>query len=175
MSIEIDVLNGNTAWPAVKPLFNIVWSPEIMANASWGHVKWAHADLRVLVGAPGEGLVGHVGLYFREVTWNGRKLHIGGVGGVMTHPEHRRRGYASVALDAAVRTMRDREDVQFALLFCEPHNAAFYQSRGWHPFEGEVWVEQPEGRIRFEPMAPFIFHIKRSPRQGVLDLCGLPW
>src|SRR4029079_446707 len=141
----------------------------------WRHVKWAHADLRVLVEAPGEGLVCHVGLYFREVTWNGRQLHIGGVGGVMTHPDHRRRGYASVALDAAVRTMRDREDVQFALLFCERHNFAFYQSRGWHPFEGEVWADQPEGRVRFEAMSPFILHIKRSPRQGVLDLCGLPW
>ena len=166
MSIEIDVLNGDTSWPVAEPLFNMVWSPEYMANMPWRHVKWAHADLRVLVEAPDEGLVCHVGLYFREVTWNGRKLHIGGVGGVMTHPDHRRRGYASVALDAAVRTMRDREDVQFVLLFCEPHNVAFYQSRGWHSFEGEVWAEQPEGRIPFEAMAPFIFHIKRSPRTG---------
>ena len=175
MSIEIDVLNGNAAWPAVKPLFDIVWSPEIMARAPWRHVKWGNADLRVLVETPDDGLVCHVGLYFREVSWNGRRMHIGGIGGVMTHADHRRRGYASVALDAATRTMRDREDVQFVLLFCEPHNVAFYQSRGWHPFEGEVYVEQPQGRVRFEAMAPFIFHIKRSPRQGVLDLCGLPW
>jgi predicted acetyltransferase len=175
MSLEIDVLNGNTSWPAAEPLFNMVWSPEIMASLPWRDVKWAHADLRVLVETPDAGLVSHVGLYFREVTWNGRKLHVGGVGGVMTHPDHRRRGYSSVALDAAIRTMRDREDVQFALLLCEPHNSAFYRSRGWHPFEGEVWVEQPEGRIRFEAMSPLIFHIKRSPRQGVIDLCGLPW
>jgi predicted acetyltransferase len=175
MSIEIDVLNGNTSWPAVKPLFDIVWSPEVMAKASWRHVKWANADLRVLLETPDDALVCHVGLYFREASWNGRKLHIGGIGGVMTHPDHRRRGYASIALDAATRTMRDREDVQFVLLFCEPHNIAFYQGRGWHAFDGEVYVDQPQGRVRFEAMAPFIFHIKRSPRQGVLDLCGLPW
>lgn len=175
MSIEIDVLNGNTSWPAAEPLFKTVWSPEIMAGKPWRNIKWANADLRVLIETPDNGAVCHVGIYFRTVTWNGRKLHIGGIGGVATHPAHRRHGYASVALDAAVRTMRDREDVQFGLLFCEPHNFAFYQSRGWHPFEGEVGAEQPEGRVRFQAMAPFIFHIKRSPRQGVIDLCGLPW
>lgn len=175
MSIEIDVLNGSTSWPLAEPLFKMVWSPEKMATLPWRHVKWGNADLRVLVEAPDQGVVCHVGLYFREVTWNGRSMHIAGIGGVATHPDHRRQGYASVALDAAIRTIRDREDVQFALLFCEPHNVAFYQARGWHPFEGEVFVEQPEGRIRFEAMAPFIFHIKRSPRQGVIDLCGLPW
>jgi predicted acetyltransferase len=175
MSIEIDVLNGNTSWPLAEPLFKMVWSPEIMATKPWRGVKWAHADLRVLVETPADGLACHAGIYFRSVTWNGRKLDIGGIGGVATHPDHRRHGYASVALNAAIQTMRDHEAVEFALLFCEPHNFAFYQSRGWHPFEGEVWAEQPEGRVRFEAMSPFIFHIKRSPRTGVIDLCGLPW
>jgi len=52
MSIEIDVLNGNTSWPAAEPLFNIVWSAEIMATLPWRHIKWAHADLRVLKRPP---------------------------------------------------------------------------------------------------------------------------
>src|SRR3954447_17580935 len=153
MSIEIDVLNGNTSWPAAEPLFKIVWSPEIMAAASWRDVKWANADLRVLVETPDDGLVCHVGLYFREVSLNGRRMHIGGIGGVMTHPDHRRRGYASVALDAATRTMRDREDVLFALLVCEPHNVGFYQARGWHPFDGDGYAEQPRGGDDVEAMA----------------------
>jgi hypothetical protein len=46
MSIEIDVLNGNTSWPAAEPLFKIVWSPEIMTKKPWRHIKWANADLR---------------------------------------------------------------------------------------------------------------------------------
>ena len=72
--------------------------------------------------------------------------------------------------------MRDHDAVQFALLFCEPHNFAFYQSRGWHPFAGEIYAEQPEGRIRFEAMSPFVFGLRRrAPLQGTIDLCGLPW
>ena len=72
--------------------------------------------------------------------------------------------------------MRDHDAAQFALLFCEPHNFEFYQSRGWRPFTGAVYVEQPAGRVRFEAMAPFVKDLKRNaPTLGTLDLCGLPW
>ena len=121
----------------------------------WGHVKWAHADLRVLIDAPAGGLACHVGIYFRHATWDGRKVQIGGIGGVSTRADCRRQGFASLALDAAIQTMRHHEAVQFALLFCEPHNFAFYQSRGWHPFTGEVYAEQPEGEFasrRWRPL-----------------------
>lgn len=175
MSIEIDVLNGDASWPVAEPLFDAVWPPHVMEKLSWGHVQWAHADLRVLIERPGGGLACHVGIYFRDVTLDGRKMQAGGIGGVMTREDCRGQGYASLALNAAVRTMRDHEAVQFALLFCEPHNFAFYQARGWHRFTGEIWCEQPEGRIRFEAMTPFVFDIVRAPRQGIIDLCGLPW
>jgi aminoglycoside 2'-N-acetyltransferase I len=178
MSIEIDVLNGSASWETAKPLFEAVWPRHVMEKLSWGHIKWANADLRVLIeepeGSPG-GLACHVGIYFRTVTWNGRKAHVGGIGGVMTREDCRRRGYASLALDAAIQTMRANEAVRFAILFCEPHNFAFYSARGWHPFTGEVYCEQPGGRIRFEAMAPFVFDVGRAPRQGTIDLCGLPW
>jgi aminoglycoside 2'-N-acetyltransferase I len=175
MSIEIDILNGDASWPIAKSLYDAVWPAEAVAKLSWAQVEWAHADLRVLIEVPSNNLVCHVGIYFRMATWNGRKLHVGGIGGVMTHPDYRGHGYASVAVNAAVQSMKDREDVQFALLFCEPHNFAFYQSRGWHPFTGEIYCEQPAGRVRFETMSPFVFDLKRGPREGVIDLCGLPW
>ncbi len=175
MSIEIDILNGDASWERAEPLFDAVWPREAVEKLSWGHVQWAHADLRVLIDAPSGGLACHVGIYFRTVLWNGRKLHIGGLGGVATRPDCRRRGYASFALDAAAQTMRDHNAAQFALLFCEPHNFAFYRARGWHPFAGEVYAEQAEGRIRFDAMAPFVFDIRRAARAGTIDLCGLPW
>ena len=62
----------------------------------------------------------------------------------MTREDCRGRGYASLALDAAIQTMRANEAVRFAVLFCEAHNFAFYQARGWHPFTGEVYCEQTE-------------------------------
>ena len=138
----------------------------------WGHIEWAHADLRVLIDAPEDapqpGLACHVGIYFRDAIWDGRKVQIGGIGGVSTREDCRGRGYATLALNAAIRTLRDHEAVRFAMLFCEPHNEAFYQARGWHPFKGEVYAEQPEGRIRFEAMAPYRirFHPQAARRNN---------
>jgi aminoglycoside 2'-N-acetyltransferase I len=165
MSIEIDILNGDASWPRAEPLLRTVWSPDVMKEKSWADIKWAHAD----------GLACHVGIYFRTITWNGHKVHVGGIGGVSTREDCRRRGYASLALDAAVHTIRANDAVKFAILFCEPHNFAFYEARGWHRFTGEVTCEQPSGTIRFEAMAPFVNDIVRAPRQGKIDLCGLPW
>jgi GNAT superfamily N-acetyltransferase len=175
MSIEIDVVNGDASWKRTEPLHDAVFGRQIVEKLPWGRIDWAHADLRVLIDAPEGSLVCHVGIHFRTITWNGHKIHVGGIGGVMTRQDCRGRGYASVALQAAIDTMRANEAVRFAVLFCEEHNFAFYQARGWHPFMGEVFCEQKTGRIRFELMWPFVFDIRRAPRDGVLDLNGLPW
>jgi aminoglycoside 2'-N-acetyltransferase I len=175
MSIEIEIVNGDQSGPRVEKLFAQDRS-EAADDAAWRHVKWANPDLRVLIDAPDGELACHAGIFFRTVTWNGQTVHIGGIGQVATRPDCRRRGYASLATDAAIQTMRDHDAAQFALLFCEPHNFEFYQSRGWQPFTGMVYVEQPAGRVRFEAMAPFVNDLKRrAPTLGTLDLCGLPW
>lgn len=49
MSIEIEIVTGDSAWPRVKPLFDLVWPPETMAQLPWANVEFAHADLRVIV------------------------------------------------------------------------------------------------------------------------------
>jgi len=175
MSIEIDILNGDASWRMAEPLHQAVFGPDIVGKQPWAHVKWANADLRVLIETPEDGLVCHVGIYFRTVTWNGQKVHIGGIGGVCTREDRRGRGYATMAIDAALHTMRANEAVRFALLFCEPHNFAFYEARRWDRFDGDIFCEQPDGRIRFEAMTPFVLDIVRAPRRGTIDLCGLPW
>ena len=96
-------------------------------------------------------------------------------GSVITREDSRRHGYASIALNAALQTLKDEGATDFALLFCEPHNAPFYMGRGWKPFEGEIYAVQPGGRVRFETIAPYVYHLKRMPPRGVIDLCGLPW
>ena len=175
MSIEIDVLNGDASWPRTEPLHAAVYGKDIVEKLPWRHIVWAHADLRVLIDAPEGGLACHVGIHFRSINWNGRDIHVGGIGGVMTRQDCRRRSYAGLAIEAAIATMRANEAVRFAMLFCEPHNFAFYQARGWHPFADEIWCEQPGGRVRFTVTSPFVFDIRRAPRDGVIDLKGLPW
>jgi aminoglycoside 2'-N-acetyltransferase I len=176
MGIEIEIVNGDQSWSRAEELLEAVWPQAEAKNWVGGQVKWADADLRVMIDAPDGSLVCHVGIFFRTVTWNGQKVHIGGIGGVATRADQRRNGYAGIALGAAVQTMRDHDAARFALLFCEPHNFEFYRSRGWNPFAGDVFVEQPQGKIRFEVMAPFVIDLKRrAPTLGTIDLCGLPW
>src|ERR1700744_3562159 len=105
MSIEIEVLNGDASWPQAKPLYEKVYPPEVLAKLPWADVHFAHADLRVFVlDEEGETRC-PVGIYRRDIRWNGRRVPIGGIGGVMTDAGARRRGYASVALDAAMQTL----------------------------------------------------------------------
>src|SRR4051812_38348584 len=140
MSIEIDVLNGDASWSRAEPLMKAVWPRHVVERLPWGHVEWAHADLRVLIDAPEDapkpGLLCHVGVYFRTATWDGRKVEIGGIGGVSTHPECRGGGYAAPAPDAPLRTPRDHEAGRLAVLFCEPPKEAVYQARGRAPLQG---------------------------------------
>ena len=176
MSIEIEILNGTASWPMAEPLYRAVWPPGVLEKLPWGHLVFAHAELRVLVQAEPDEVVCHVGIYRREIKWNGRKMRAGGIGGVVTREDARRRGYASIALNAAVQTLKDEGATDFGLLFCEPHNATFYVDRGWKPFDGEVYAEQPQqGRIRFDAITPYVYELRRAPLKGTLDLCGLPW
>jgi GNAT superfamily N-acetyltransferase len=94
---------------------------------------------------------------------------------VLTREDSRGKGYATIALNAAMQTLKDEGATDFGLLFCEPHNAAFYVARGWKPFDGEIWCEQPTGRVRVEAMAPYVYHLRRAPPTGIIDLGGLPW
>jgi aminoglycoside 2'-N-acetyltransferase I len=175
MGIEIDVLNGKESWAVAEALFDAVWPPHVLEKLPWGGITFADADLRVMVQVEDEGVVCHVGIFRREVIWNGRKLQAGGIGGVATREDVRGRGYASIALNAAIQTLKDEGSTGFALLFCEPHLAPFYTKRGWKAFDGEIYADQPEGRVRFDAIAPYVYDIRRAPRQGVIDLCGPPW
>jgi GNAT superfamily N-acetyltransferase len=166
MSIEIDVLNGDASWPQAEPLIQAVWPRAcgrkiVVGSRQMGPRRSARADRRTGGLAQAGACLPCRHLLPRR-DWDGRKVEIGGIGGVSTRQDCRGRGYATLALNAAIRTMRDHEAIRFAMLFCEPHNEAFYQARGWHPFKGEVYAEQPgEGFasrrwrrcVRFHPQA----------------------
>ena len=176
MSIEIDVVDGDAGWTAAEALFDTVWLLHVLERLPWGNVVFAEADLRVLLRTEAGDLACHVGIFRRTVTWNGRTMNAGGIGGVATRDEYRSRGYASMALKAALRTMQDEGSIDFAMLFCEPRLAPFYKERGWKGFDGEIYAEQADGRMLFTAIGPYVHDVRwRAPSNGVIDLNGLPW
>lgn len=174
MSIEIDIATGDAGWPAAKPLLTSIWPLEVVKGMPWGHLTFAHPDLRVMIETEGD-VVCHVGIIRRSGTWNGREVTIGGIGGVATREDCRGRGYAALAINAAIHTLTEERATDFGMLFCEPHNAALYEKLGWQAFSGAVYAEQPGGRAPFNAMKPYVFKIRRLLREGTIDLCGLPW
>ena len=174
MGLRIDIRPGDDSWREIQPLVAVVYPPEVLATIVWRDVTWANADERVLV-HHGERLVSVVGLYRRAGRHDGVSVRMGGIGGVMTHPEHRRRGFASAGM-AEARRLFASQAIDFGLLFCEPKNLRFYGALGWSAFPGDVIVEQPAGRGPFTLMATMVLGCARAnPAGGVIDLCGLPW
>ena len=173
--MHIEIRPGDSAWQQAQPLFAAVWPPEVLATLSWGRVVFAHAQQRVLVSNAAGELVCHVGIHLRPAKWTDSAVRIGGIGGVITRQDSRNKGHASAAMRVAVAHMKEKDGAGFGLLFCEPHNFAFYRGLGWRQFAGPVFAEQPEGRVRFDVMAAFVFDLRLSPQDGALDLCGLPW
>ena len=176
MSNRISITDAEHGWRLASNLLNAVWPADVVASLPWKDVVWARADRRVLSVNDHNEVVAHAGIYLRDAMLDSRPVRIGGIGGVATRLDCRRQGIASEMMRQVVREIRDTHGVDFGLLFCEPRHAPLYNQLGWHSFEGEVLVEQPEkGRVRFSITDPFVFDLKIAPRQGILDLCGLPW
>ena len=122
-------------------------------------------------------LVSRVGLVLREINSNGETKTIGGIGGVLTHPERQSKGYGSEAVREAVRLFDEEWQVAYALLFCGSRLIEFYKRLGWKPFEGSVVVEQPrKGKVDFSANNAMVIDVKeQAPLNGTLDLNGWPW
>ncbi|MFG3049878.1 GNAT family N-acetyltransferase [Kitasatospora sp. NPDC048239] len=96
-------------------------------------------------------LVAHTGLRRLPLTVGGLDTEVVGVGGVAVAPDLRGRGLARAVVGAALghaRTLGPRH----ALLFCRPPLVALYRRLGWRELDGEVAVEQPEGRVVVMPL-----------------------
>ena len=172
---HIEIKAGDVAWPQVAQLLKTVWPAEVVAKLPWRDVVWADPDQRLLAFNRDNEIICHAAIVSRDATWDGRAVKIGGIGGVATKKESRRRGVASAVMRRATQEIQDTYKADFGLLFCEPRHASLYLGLGWRSFKGDVFVMQPRGQVRFDVTDPYVFDLKIAPRTGVLDLCGLPW
>jgi len=176
MPTKVELVPGESGWEAAQPLEALVYTPEVLKTWPGREVTWARASQRVLVRAENGLVMSHVGLHVRDAEWDGLPVRIGGIGGLMTHPDHRRQGHARTALKRALTALHDDAKVAFALLFCEPALAAYYAQQGWQRFTGEVIVQQPGGSAPFTKFLCMTLGIRQpAAGRGRLDLKGLPW
>lgn len=148
------------------------------ASKSWPgrHLEWAPPQWYVRARDAAGNLVSVTGIIVREGFYNGRQLHIGGVGGVKTHPDARRQGYATKTLRRATEFFRSESDVAFAVLVCDRDLLGFYTRRGWCDFRGTLLIRTFQSSTAFTIASVMTQAIHASaPRDGTIDLCGPPW
>lgn len=119
----------------------------------------------------------HVGIYRRTGTWNGRKVTIGGIGGVATREDCRGRGYATLAVNAAIHTLtgRARHRLRDAVLRTA-QRCALRKTRladiQWPGLCGTYSPADVHHSPRWRLMS---LESSACYAGSTIDLCGLPW
>ena len=103
-----------TAWPEMETTWylNDPWF-------EWEQFRLAEVDGRV---------VSSIMIHRREIVWGGNTALMGGIAGVVTHPDFRRQGHAGALLEDAARYM-STNGYELGMLFTGIH--AFYRQHGW--------------------------------------------
>lgn len=139
------------------------------------HLEWAKPDWCIRIFDQTGRLVTYAGLVLRSGKQEQAAVRIGGIGGVMTHPEARGRGYAGIAMRQALEFFCS-QGVDFALLVCKPQLLKYYGSMGWQEFIGQLLVRQygREDRFTFNRVMTHAVQVV-APVDGSIDLAGPPW
>ena len=160
---------------ALRELSAAVYPPETVANWPGRSIEWATAQWRtILWDEVGQALC-HVGIVLRTGQVNEKPVKIGGIGGVMTHPNARRQGLATKAINRAIEFFSEQR-VDFGLLVCETKLVPFYERLHWRLHADELIVAQHSKKTVFTFNLPMIHPVCiDGPTSGAIDLCGPPW
>jgi GNAT superfamily N-acetyltransferase len=105
----------------------------------------------------------------------GKRLRLGGIGGVYTEPAFRHQGHALELMRGAVEYMTREYDVEGCVLFCLPPLLPMYERDTWGVVHGAVMFRQPGSKKEF-PIPDGIFTLTTFGRtESDLDLESLPW
>lgn len=152
-----------------------VYPPDEAAKWPGSAREWARPEWGVLVTDSKLGLTSYTGIVIREASHDGVGVHIGGIGGVATHPDSRRRGFAAAGIGRAVDFLLE-QGVLFALLVCDQALIPYYRSLGWRVFAGTVLDEQRGVTEVFTFNEVMVLDMNGpAPESGTIDLRGPPW
>lgn len=159
-------------------LAHAVYGPPEQRDDPFAPIDWDMPEISVVIRRGGQrDLLAHAGVVVRECLHNGEPVRIGGLLEVKTHPEVRGQRLGKAVVDRASRLIRDELATDFGLLVCLEPLLPYYEPFGWVEFQGNLWVAQPDGPLRFNDVSRVMVLPARAPApaDGVIDLQGLPW
>jgi GNAT superfamily N-acetyltransferase len=114
--------------------------------------QWSSGDWQ-LTGSLAGKIIASIEILERMAQVGNTPVRLGGIGGVATHPDWQRRGFASVLME----------------------RVHLYGSLGWQVAAQSILIEQPEGKIVMETTTMILPCRKQDWPEGFIDLCGPPW
>lgn len=126
-------------------------------------------------------IIGVINLYKREITYNNKKLILGGIGYVCTHSKHRRKGVATQLLEKGIITLeKNKCDIAF-LNLDEKKLASLYSKIGFVPLNRNFKATGMSGKVYYNdggmiaPICSNEMFIQVINDVEVFDLQGQCW
>jgi len=135
---------------------------------------YAHPEIYIL-GYLNDKPVTQAGILQRTITVDGKPLLIGGVSFLITEPEYRGHGFASLVMKEAVSFLNNELSLGLVLLTCKPRLESLYNGMGWRTVAGPTVFVQPTGMRACGGLTMVHESAGTTWPEGEIDLCGLPW
>lgn len=135
---------------------------------------WSDSEWFVLGKLDGR-IVSIVGILFRDIRVGDAMVSICGVGGVATHPDYQRQGFAGKLMQRAGEFMKNERKAAFGLLVCESKRIPFYGGFGWQPINSSMFFECRGEHRRYEGPVMVLMLSDQPWPEGDVDLQGGPW
>ncbi len=136
--------------------------------------EWDSVELHCF-GLLDKRMVSHAGLVEREILIAGQPFTAAGVGGVCTHPDFQRRGYAHRIMEEIRRAILADPRAHLGLLFCDPEMVPYYTSCGWEQRTDPLYAVQFGRRVLFHARYMLLFKPGIAIPRGETDIQALPW
>lgn len=159
---------------AIDTLDHLAFAGEQDDDPKFASIEWGSPDWMVLGFLDGE-LVSQLCLHKREIAVGAERVWVAGVGGVATHPNWLRRGFASQALRASETFMRETLKVPFGLLVCADETQPVYARCGWQTVARALTFIQDEKPRSLETCVMILPLSNQAWPAGEINLLGLPW
>lgn len=135
---------------------------------------WSDSEWFVLGKLEGK-VVSLFGILCRDVLVGGNTVRLAGVGGVATHPDYQKKGFAGQLLERGAIFMRDQLQVPFGLLVCSEERTAYYAKFGWQPMNAPLYFTCRGERLLLDSPVMILPFLDDPWQEGEVDLQGGPW